>query len=142
MVDGGDDKARVGQRFLNVMVRPEPTATAVRDNDQRQLCPGDRTVLHGLKWIDKGHRKTAERYIFRLPCAWIPNGACQIWIGIEKLNAGRPRGRAQTTQDEGKSPTRLAHQRSPQFGKSNLQKTDDKIVSKILRASPAIPENA
>src|SRR5258708_29499180 len=113
MVDGGHDKAGVGQCFLDVIMPAEPTASAVRDNDQRQLCARDRTVLHALKRIDKLHRKTAERHTLWLSGAWIPNGACQAGVGIEKLNACGPHGRAQTTEYDSLSPIRLEYQISP-----------------------------
>src|SRR4051812_38084531 len=72
-----------------VVVTAEPAAAIVRDDHQRQLAPRDRTVLRALKGIGPVHRKVAERYALRRRRAGIPDGACQIWIGIEKLDAGR-----------------------------------------------------
>ena len=73
------------------MMSAEPPAATVRDNDQRQLRPGDGTILHAHQPKIFRHREVAERDMFRLPGARIPDGACQAWIGIEKLDAGRLR---------------------------------------------------
>lgn len=119
MIDRGHDKAGVGQRFCRVMVPAEPASAAVRDDHQRQFAPRDRTVLYALKGIGPVHRKAAERYALRRRRPGIPDGACQIWIGIEKLDAGRRRRRTQTTKYYGANPTRIAYQGSPQFDKWN-----------------------
>src|SRR5476651_2454234 len=96
--------------FCSVIVPTEPPAAAVRENNQWQLCPRDRTIFHPGQADIGGRRKFPERYGLRLPCAWIPNSACQRRIGIEKLDTGRPRGRTQTTKYYGINPTCIAYQ--------------------------------
>jgi hypothetical protein len=46
MIDGGDDKAGVGQRLGRIVKVDEVAAVAVRDDDQRQPVAADRTILY------------------------------------------------------------------------------------------------
>jgi hypothetical protein len=64
--------------------------------------------------------------------AWIPDGAGQVWAGLEKLNAGASRGSAQTTQDRGVGQIPFEYQSSPRSGTPNYQENNDRIVSKML----------
>src|SRR6202011_6220113 len=88
-------------------------ATAVRENHQRQLCPHDGTILHALKRIGPIHRKTAEWNVLRRRRAGIPDGARQTRAGLEKLDTGGTRGRAQATEYDSVSPPLPKHQGSP-----------------------------
>ncbi len=89
------------------------------ENHQRQLRARDGTILHAREPHFDGRLKIAERYMFRFACARIPDGAGEIWVGIEKLDAGRLRGRGQTAEYDGVSPILPKHHSSPQSGKSN-----------------------
>ena len=119
MVDGGDDKAGIGQRLCGVMMCAEPGASAVRENNQRQFCPCDGTILYAHQAEIGGHRERAERHNFWLCGAWIPDRACQAGIGIEKLNPCGVGGRGQTTQGQGISTNLFQYQISPQCSQWN-----------------------
>ena len=80
MIDGCDDKAGFGQRLRGVVVAAKPTAPTVRNQDERKLRPYDGTILDAWQRYIDGRRQFAERYIFRLACAWIPNRAGQTGI--------------------------------------------------------------
>ncbi|WP_456622235.1 MULTISPECIES: hypothetical protein [unclassified Bradyrhizobium] len=113
MIDGGDDETGIGQRLHGVVLLDERPAPAVRDNDQRQLCAGDRTILHALQVEIGTDRKTAQRHMCRLRRAWIPDRARQGGIGFEKLNARGLRRRAKTRERDGESQKRAAQRKSP-----------------------------
>jgi hypothetical protein len=97
----------------------EPPAPAVGENNQRQLRARDGTILHARQPNFDGRLNIAERDMFRLAGAWIPDGAREIRIGIEQLDAGGSRRSAQTTEYDGVSPILPEHQSSPQSGKCN-----------------------
>src|SRR5260370_2555135 len=136
MIDSGDDKAGISHRLCSVMTCAEPPGATVGENNQRQLCPRDGTILHTHQAKIGGHRQGAERYMFRLPCAWIPDSTCQAWVRSEKLDAGGLRGKAQARQNDGVSPIRLAHQSGPQSRKALFEELRPNHVQ-ILRTSIA-----
>ncbi len=76
MINGRDDKAGISQRLCSVIMPAEPPAPTVGENNQRQLGPCGGTILYARQPNIGGRRKITERYIFQLPCAWIPDGAC------------------------------------------------------------------
>lgn len=69
------------------MVTAEPPDISVRNDDQRELCPGDGTILHTDKTIVDADPKVAELRIFRFGLAWIPDRARQVRAMVEKLDA-------------------------------------------------------
>jgi hypothetical protein len=119
MIDRGDDKAGIGQRLCRVMICAEPPGATVGENNQRQLCSRDGTILHANQAEIGGHRQLAQRDVLRLAFAWIPDGACQAWIGIVKLDTRRVRGRVQTAQEADKSQKRPEQQSSHQSSEWN-----------------------
>jgi hypothetical protein len=60
-------KLRIGERLLGVMVRAEPRAPSVREDDERELCARDGTILHAFQ-VEIG----ADRIVASMQDDWRP----------------------------------------------------------------------
>src|SRR5690242_12461218 len=108
MIDCGDDEAGIRERRCRVMMAAEPAGVAVRENDQRQLCACDGTILHADQTVIDGHSQIAEIDMFRLALARIPDGARQAWTVVEKLDARSVGGRGKATENDNANPKCVA----------------------------------
>jgi len=79
MIDGSDDKAGIGERLGRIVMADQGAASAVRDNNERQLVATGRTILHpgtamlpssiSLGGSEQAHRRPAGTSIKRKPAA-------------------------------------------------------------------------
>jgi hypothetical protein len=108
MVDGGHDKARIGQHRGRVAMGAKPAARAVREDDERQPFARDRTVLDG------GDRGKAELYFLRWCRTGRPHrarkrGTAGIGRNVDEPQAGGFGHRSCQASDEDGKEGKRAH---------------------------------
>src|SRR5258708_38110860 len=108
MVDGGDDEAGISERRGRIMMKAEPAGTSMRDDDERELVAGDRTILYAR------HREAAKHYFLRGRGTRGPHDSRygrSLGVGrhIDELETGGPDGCRRATQRDDERELVRAH---------------------------------
>src|SRR4051812_39778492 len=110
------------------MVPAEPSDITVGDDDQRQLCPSDGTILHTGETIVNADPEVAKIHIFRFGLAWIPDRARQVSAMVEKLNTSGVGGGSQARKHNNQRPKCFAQVSLPDVERGNKRRNTGQIM--------------